>query len=89
MPGCFSQKGIGNIVNESLPFGGVGNSGMGNYHGEAGFRTSSHFKNVIPRPTLVEFPLKYYPFSKLKFALIKRAFGVSISLKKTYIEITS
>ncbi|MCF0065598.1 aldehyde dehydrogenase [Dyadobacter chenwenxiniae] len=64
------------FVNESLPFGGVGNSGMGNYHGEAGFKTFSHFKSVIHRPTLLEFPLKYFPFTKLKFALIKKAFGV-------------
>lgn len=67
---------IMHFVNESLPFGGVGNSGTGNYHGEAGFKTFSHFKGVISRPTFVEFPLKYYPFSKFKFALIKRAFGV-------------
>lgn len=67
---------IMHFVNESLPFGGVGNSGMGSYHGEAGFKTFSHFKSVIHRPTLLEFPLKYFPFSKLKFALIKKAFGV-------------
>jgi aldehyde dehydrogenase (NAD+) len=64
------------FVNESLPFGGVGNSGMGSYHGEAGFKTFSHYKSVIRRPTLFEFPLKYYPFGKLKLTLIKKAFGV-------------
>ena len=67
---------IMHFVNESLPFGGVGNSGMGNYHGEAGFKTFSHFKSVISRPTFMEFPLKYYPFNKLKTLLIKKAFGV-------------
>lgn len=67
---------IMHFVNESLPFGGVGNSGMGNYHGEAGFKTFSHFKSVILRPTFIEFPLKYYPFNQLKLSLIKRAFGV-------------
>jgi aldehyde dehydrogenase (NAD+) len=64
------------FVNESLPFGGVGNSGFGNYHGEAGFKTFSHFKGVIHRPTFIEFPLKYYPFRKIKLSLIKKALGV-------------
>lgn len=64
------------FVNESLPFGGVGNSGMGSYHGEAGFRTFSHYKSVIRKPAMFEFPLKYYPFNKLKFTLIKKAFGL-------------
>jgi aldehyde dehydrogenase (NAD+) len=49
---------------------------MGNYHGEAGFKSFSHYKSVMSKPTLFEFPLKYYPFSKLKFKLIKKAFGV-------------
>ncbi len=64
------------FVNESLPFGGVGESGMGSYHGEAGFKCFSHYKAIISRPTLFEFPLKYYPYNKLKFSLIKKAFGI-------------
>ena len=67
---------IMHFVNDHLPFGGVGNSGMGNYHGEAGFKSFSHYKSVISKPTHFEFPLKYYPFSKLKFKLIKKVFGV-------------
>jgi aldehyde dehydrogenase (NAD+) len=61
--------------NDQLPFGGVGYSGMGNYHGEAGFRTFSHYKSFIRKPTLFEFPLKYYPYSGWKFAAIKRIVG--------------
>jgi aldehyde dehydrogenase (NAD+) len=64
------------FVNDGIPFGGVGNSGMGSYHGEPGFKSFSHYKGVIRKPTLFEFPLKYYPFSILKFTLIKKAFGV-------------
>jgi len=63
------------FVNDELPFGGVGSSGMGSDHGEAGFKTFSHYKSVIKRPTLFEFSLKYYPYSKWKFALIKRVMG--------------
>ena len=60
------------IANSKLPFGGVGNSGMGNYHGEAGFKTFSHFKSIMEKSNLVELPLKYYPRTKGKLAWIKR-----------------
>lgn len=62
--------------NDHLPFGGVGSSGMGNYHGEAGFKTFSHFKSFIQKPTLFEFPFKYFPHANWKFAMIKRAMGL-------------
>jgi aldehyde dehydrogenase (NAD+) len=58
--------------NEKLPFGGVGHSGMGSYHGEAGFKSFSHYKGVLLKPTWFEFPLKYFPYSKWKFTMIKR-----------------
>ncbi len=62
--------------NDELPFGGVGNSGMGSYHGEAGFRSFSHFKSVISKPSLFELPLKYYPYTKLKLLFTKKAMGL-------------
>ncbi|HCL82491.1 MAG TPA: aldehyde dehydrogenase [Chitinophagaceae bacterium] len=62
--------------NDQLPFGGVGHSGMGNYHGEAGFRNFSHYKSVLHKPTWFEFPLKYYPYSNWKLAIIKRVIGL-------------
>ncbi len=62
--------------NDQLPFSGVGHSGMGNYHGEAGFRTFSHYKSVLQKPTWFEFPLKYYPYSNWKLAMIKRVIGL-------------
>jgi len=64
------------FVHDELPFGGVGNSGMGNYHGEAGFKSFSHYKSIMKKPTLFEFPLKYYPYNKLKFAMIKKVLGL-------------
>jgi aldehyde dehydrogenase (NAD+) len=63
------------FVNDELPFGGVGNSGIGNYHGEAGFKSFSHYKSVIKKPTWFELPLKYYPFAKWKSAMIKWVVG--------------
>jgi aldehyde dehydrogenase (NAD+) len=62
--------------NDALPFGGVGNSGMGNYHGEAGFKSFSHYKSLVRKPTLFELPLKYFPYSNWKFTMIKRVMGL-------------
>ena len=53
------------VAPESLPFGGVGASGMGAYHGEAGFRTFSHFKPVFTQAPLSFVRWLYPPFGKL------------------------
>lgn len=60
------------ITNPHLPFGGVGHSGIGNYHGEAGFKAFSHYKSVMVKPTWLELPLKYSPYSKTKLKWLKR-----------------
>ncbi|MFT7072099.1 aldehyde dehydrogenase [Patiriisocius sp. Uisw_017] len=60
------------ITNPNLPFGGVGNSGIGSYHGEAGFRTFSHYKSILEKPTWLEFPIKYSPYSATKLKWLKR-----------------
>ena len=61
---------IMHIVNHKTPFGGVGNSGMGAYHGKDSFLTFSHRHSVIKTPTWVDMPFRYMPY-KL-FNLIKR-----------------
>ena len=63
------------LTNSNLPFGGVGNSGTGSYHGEAGFKTFSHFKSILHKPFWLEPNLKYPPYSKLKLSWIKRLIG--------------
>ncbi|MDY0133024.1 MAG: aldehyde dehydrogenase [Desulforegulaceae bacterium] len=45
-----------------LPFGGVGTSGMGEYHGQWGFKTFSHYKSVVHSTTKFDIPLRYPPF---------------------------
>ncbi len=60
------------IANSNLPFGGVGDSGMGNYHGEAGFKTFSHYKSILEKSNILELSLKYYPHTKVKLTWIKR-----------------
>jgi aldehyde dehydrogenase (NAD+) len=58
----------------SLPFGGVGPSGMGAYHGEAGFLAFSHQRSVISRPLHPDPPLRYPPYAG-KLGLIRRLMG--------------
>ena len=59
------------IINDRLPFGGIGNSGMGKYHGESTFKTFSHFKPYIFKPLWIDIPLRYPPFNK-KIGFLKR-----------------
>ncbi|HEY5874873.1 MAG TPA: aldehyde dehydrogenase family protein [Ilumatobacteraceae bacterium] len=60
------------VGNPNLPFGGVGESGMGAYHGRAGFDTFSHARSVHTRSTRVDPSLLYPPYTKTKQKLIKR-----------------
>jgi aldehyde dehydrogenase (NAD+) len=60
------------IVNPKLPFGGVGDSGMGNYHGIAGFRAFSHEKSVLHKSNYFEPSLKYSPHTPTRLTWIKR-----------------
>lgn len=54
------------IVNSRLPFGGVGNSGMGKYHGRSSFLAFSNQRSVVITPTWIDLPLKYVPFKYFK-----------------------
>ncbi len=66
------NEAVMHITNTKLPFGGVGYSGIGNYHGEAGFKCFSHYKSILDKPTWLELPLKYYPHTEFKLKWIKR-----------------
>lgn len=59
-------------ANPNLPFGGVGESGIGAYHGRYGFETFSHRKAVVTKPTRPDPRIAYPPYTKLKEALVKR-----------------
>ncbi|MCX6281209.1 MAG: aldehyde dehydrogenase [Bacteroidetes bacterium] len=61
---------ITHIANPNLPFGGVGNSGMGQYHGQFSFDTFSHHRSVLSKSTRVDIPVRYPPY-KGKFRLLK------------------
>jgi len=55
-----------------LPFGGVGESGMGSYHGKAGFDTFSHSKAVLDKPTRPDPSLMYPPYTNIKKRIIRK-----------------
>jgi aldehyde dehydrogenase (NAD+) len=59
-------------ANPNLPFGGVGNSGTGAYHGQIGFDNFSHLKTVMKRSFWFDVPLRYPPFTDTKFKLLKK-----------------
>lgn len=59
--GCINDT-IIHLSNSNLPFGGVGNSGMGQYHGKASFNTFSHPKSIIKKSNLIDIYLRYPPF---------------------------
>ena len=58
---------IMHIVNSNMPFGGVGNSGMGGYHGKESFMTFSHRRAVVSTPTFVDMPFRYMPYKLFKW----------------------
>jgi aldehyde dehydrogenase (NAD+) len=71
------NEAIMHITNDHMPFGGVGDSGIGSYHGEYGFGAFSHYKSVMKKHTLFELNLKYFPRTPLKSKIIKFLFGLS------------
>lgn len=68
--GCINDT-IIHIATNNLPFGGVGNSGMGSYHGKKSFETFSHAKSVVKKYTWLDLPLRYQPYMKWKDAMVR------------------
>ncbi len=66
---------IMHITNSNLPFGGVGDSGIGNYHGEAGFLAFSHQKSIMEKQTWFEPSFKFAPYTDKKFKLVRWLIG--------------
>ena len=59
------------VANGNLPFGGVGTSGLGNYHGKASFECFSHVKSVMKRGTFIEFKIRFAPYND-RIKLLKK-----------------
>jgi aldehyde dehydrogenase (NAD+) len=60
------------LANSNLPFGGVGPSGMGAYHGRESFETFSHRKSVVTKSTRLDPKIAYPPYTRLKTQILKR-----------------
>lgn len=63
---CLNDT-IMHIANENSPFGGVGNSGLGCYHGKDSFTAFSHKRTVVYTPTWLDVPFRYMPYSLFKY----------------------
>ncbi len=70
---CINDASI-HVANDDLPFGGIGASGMGQYHGEEGFKTFSHQKTVFTRGRINFITMLFPPFNKLIHRLIYKVF---------------
>ncbi|MDP6946947.1 MAG: aldehyde dehydrogenase family protein, partial [Myxococcota bacterium] len=63
---------VSHFAVHGLPFGGVGNSGIGAYHGKHGFDAFSHAKSVVNRSTTVDVSLRYAPYNDLQLKIIRK-----------------
>ena len=68
--GCINDT-IIHLATPYLGFGGVGNSGMGAYHGKKSFDTFTHEKSIIKKSDKIDIPVRYMPYNKAKEQLMK------------------
>ena len=68
--GCINDVVI-HLATSAMGFGGVGESGMGSYHGKCGFDTFSHKKSIVDKKRFIDLPMRYQPYTKLYTALIR------------------
>lgn len=68
--GCINDT-IIHLATSRLGFGGVGNSGMGSYHGKKSFDTFSHEKSIVDKSTWLDLPMRYAPYTKTGEKLIR------------------
>ena len=69
--GCINDT-IIHLATSEMGFGGVGESGMGAYHGKTGFDAFSHYKSIVEKGTKIDLPMRYQPYKKSKEKLIRK-----------------
>ena len=69
--GCINDVVI-HIATSDLPFGGFKDSGIGAYHGKAGFDTFTHYKSIVNKSGLIDLPMRYQPFKKIYQKLVRK-----------------
>lgn len=68
--GCINDTLI-HLATSGMGFGGVGESGIGSYHGKCGFDTFSHHKSIVDKKTFLDLPMRYQPYNKFYGSLIR------------------
>lgn len=68
--GCINDT-IIHLATSEMGFGGFGESGMGSYHGKAGFDTFTHYKSIVDKKTWLDLPMRYQPYKKLNKKLLR------------------
>ncbi len=68
--GCINDTVI-HLATSQMPFGGVGSSGMGGYHGKTSFETFSHQKSIVKKYTWMDMPVRYAPYTPFKGRLLR------------------
>ena len=68
--GCINDVVI-HLATSNMGFGGVGESGMGSYHGKCGFDTFSHKKSIVDKKRIIDLPMRYQPYTKLYTKMIR------------------
>lgn len=68
--GCINDVVI-HLATSEMPFGGVGESGMGSYHGRTGFEEFSHTRSIVDKKTWMDMPVRYQPYTGLKEKLLR------------------
>lgn len=69
--GCINDT-IMHLANPRLPFGGVGASGLGAYHGKKSFETFSHYRSIFRQSLRIDLPFRYMPYTDKKFNFLKK-----------------
>jgi aldehyde dehydrogenase (NAD+) len=72
--GCINDV-LMHVTNPHLPFGGVGQSGMGNYHGKKSFDSFTHYKALLKNKNWLDIPVRYAPYTSFKNKLIRMLMG--------------
>jgi aldehyde dehydrogenase (NAD+) len=68
--GCINDT-IIHLATTKMGFGGVGESGIGEYHGKYSFKTFSHYKSIVSKSTLIDLPMRYHPYKKIYDKMIR------------------
>lgn len=69
--GCINDC-VVHLASSELGFGGVGESGMGSYHGKVGFDAFSHYKSIMDKKTWIDLPMRYQPYKKVYEKFVRK-----------------